>query len=374
MNQFKFPPISTLSGTTLLNYFKVLRKGHKSPRYYFRIFLTFVVILIATPFHWWEYWVYHKKLSKYKLKKPPLFIIGHWRSGTTLLHNLLCQDPTAGYLTTYHSVFSNNLTTKWLFKTFMKRNMPNKRPSDNVELNINFPQEDEFAFLNQQAFSYYNFFSFPENFKTFYAEGVHHENLSRKEIKEWFKSYDKLLKKALINTKGDRIIIKNPVNTARIKHLLKLYPDARFLFIYRNPFIVFISTRYFFQQLLPTLVFQKTDNELIEKAIFDIYIRLMDDYQEQKSLIPPENLMELRYEEFEQRPEVEIRRIYSSLLKEDFSPVENYFCKYLESIKGYKKNSYTVDQKTIDQISKHWEKYIKLYNYSIPDEVRIKKD
>jgi hypothetical protein len=256
----------------------------------------------------------------------------------------------------------------------MKRNMPNKRPSDNIELNINFPQEDEFAFLNQQAFSYYNFFSFPENYKTFYAEGVHHENLSPKEIKEWFRSYDKLLKKALINTKGDRIIIKNPVNTARIKHLLKLYPDARFLFIYRNPFIVFLSTRYFFHQLLPTLVFQKTDNELIEKAIFDIYIRLMDDYQEQKSLIPPENLLELKYEDFELMPFEELRRIYSLLLREDFLPIEKHFSKYLESIKSYKKNTYTVDQATIDRIYKQWRKFIEFYKYDIPKEVIIKND
>ncbi len=307
------------------------------------------------------------------MEKPPLFILGHWRSGTTLLHNMLCQDPSAGYLTTYHSLFPHNLTSKWLFKTFMKRNMPGKRPSDNLELNVNYPQEDEFAFLNYQPYSYYNFFSFPTNYISFYEEGIHHKNLTRKEKGKWFRSYKNLINKALINTKGERIIIKNPVNTARIRYLLKLYPDARFIYIYRNPVAVFLSTQLFLKNLLPTLVFQEIDNELINKVIFDVYIRLMDDYQEQKSLIPPQNLIELKYEDFEKRPEEEIRRIYSSLLREDFSSVEQYFSEFLRSIKHYKKNTYKVDLEIIKKIYKHWRKYIELYKYDIPEEVIIKK-
>lgn len=373
MSQFKFPPISTLSGTTLLNYYRILRKGEKSPVFSVRIGLTALVILIATPFHWLDYIIFRNKLRNLQMKKPPLFIIGHWRSGTTLLHNLLCQDPSAGYLTTYHSLFPHNMASKLIFKTFMKRNMPDKRPSDNVELNIAYPQEDEFAMLNSLDYSFYAFFTYPANYKRFYEEGILHKNLTPKEKEKWFRTYDKLLKKAIINTNGERIIIKNPVNTARIKQLLKLYPDARFLYIYRNPYTIFLSTRLFFQKLLPTLVFQEINNELIEKAIFDIYIRLLDDYQEQKSLIPPENLLELRYEDFEPKPLEKIEKIYTLLLKENFLPVEKYFRKYFKTQKNYKKNNYMADQQTIDRIYKHWEKYIKLYNYDIPSEIKIIK-
>ena len=372
MKTFKLPPISTLSGSTLVNFFRVLARGHISPRYYLKIALTTAIILIATPFHWWENLVFRKKIKKLKFTTPPVFILGHWRSGTTLLHNTLCIDPSAGYVTTYQSVFPNNLASKWLFKTFMKINMPEKRPSDNIRLNIDAPQEDEFAFSNMQSNAYYNFFYFPDRYSAFYNRSVHHKDLSEKEINRWFKSYELLLKKALLNSKGQRLIIKNPVNTARIKHLLKMYPQAKFIYIYRNPITVILSTRRFFKELFPTLILQKTEPRFIESMIFDIYSRLLDDYTEQKALIPKENLLEIKYEDFEQSPSRLIRRIYSDLLQEDFDKVEKHYQTYFESIKGYVKNKYEIEKATIEEIKKQTARYMDIYGYDIPEEIIIK--
>lgn len=372
MNEFKIPPISTLAGSTIGNYFKILRLGHIAPTNYFKIFLTTIIVLIATPFHIWESIVFRNKIKEFRFQKPPLFILGHWRSGTTLLHNMLTKDPSAAYITTYQSLFPSNLASKWLFRTFMKMNMPDKRPSDGVELNIDFPQEDEFAFSNLQPNAYYNFFYFPKEYQVFYEKAVNHQGLSKHELDDWFSSYDTLLKKALIDGKGERIIVKNPVNTARIKQLLKLYPDAKFLYIYRNPITVFHSTRRFFQQLYPTLWLHKVDHPFIDAMIFDVYNRLMNDYLEQKSLIPAENLMELRFEEFEQNPVKEMEKIYNELLREDFSSVKSYFADYFKTQKGHQKNKYLVDAEEIDAIRKHWGKYLKMYAYDLPEDVQVK--
>ncbi len=372
MDEFKIPPISTLAGSTIGNYFRILRLGRIAPRYYFKIFLTTLIVLIATPFHLWEKISFRRRIQQFQFQKPPLFILGHWRSGTTLLHNMLTKDPSAAYITTYQSLFPSNLASKWLFRTFMRINMPDKRPSDGVELNIDFPQEDEFAFCNLQPYSYYNFFYFPIKYREFYEKSVHHQNLSKKEMETWYSKYDELLKKALIDTKGERVIVKNPVNTARIKQLLQLYPDAKFLYIYRNPITVFHSTRRFFQQLNPTLWFQEVGSEFIDLMIFDVYTRLMNDYLEQKSLIPPENLMELRFEEFEQDPVKEMKRIYTLLLKEDFSSVQFYFADYFKTQKGHRKNMYMVEASEIELIREHWGKFIEMYSYDLPPDVRIK--
>jgi len=372
MDEFKIPPVSTLAGSTIKNYFKILQTGYISPKFYFKIFLTTIIVLIATPFHLWERIVFSKKVKEFEFKKPPLFILGHWRSGTTLLHNMLTKDPSAAFMTTYQSVFPNNLASKWLFRTFMRINMPDKRPSDGVELNINFPQEDEFAFSNVQWNAYYNFFYFPKNYKAYYEKSVHHKNLSEKEIKLWYKTYDELIKKAVIETKGERVIFKNPVNTARIDKLLKLYPDAKFLYIYRNPITVFFSTQRFFQQLNPTLWLHQVDNQFIDKMIFDIYNRLMNDYLELKSLIPEGNLMEIRFEEFEQNPVKEMEHIYTNLLNEDFEEVKQYFSKYFNTQKSHKKNKYLVEADTIAEIRKNLGKYIEMYDYELPDDIQIR--
>jgi hypothetical protein len=372
MEEFKIPPISTLVGSTISNYFRILNKGKIAPKYYFKIFLTTLIVLIATPFHLWEEIYFRKKLRKFKFSKPPLFILGHWRSGTTLLHNMLSKDPSAGYISTYQSLFPNNLASKWLFRTFMKINMPHKRPADGVELNISFPQEDEFAFCNCQPNTYYNFFYFPTLYKTFFEQAVNHENLTSKEINVWYKTYDKLLKKALIVSNGERLIVKNPVNTGRIDKILKLYPDARFLYIYRNPVTVFFSTQLFFRKLNPTLWFQDVDYQFIDNMIFDVYDRLMDNYSAQKLLIPAGNLMEIRFEEFEQNPVKEMENIYTNLLKEDFSKVKNNFAEYFNTQKSHKKNKYLVDENTIASIRKNLGKYMEMYNYDLPAEIQIK--
>ena len=372
MDEFKIPPISTLAGSTISNYFRILRFGKIIPKYYWKIFLTTLIVLISAPFQLWEYLVYYKRVKNLKFSRPPVFIVGHWRSGTTHLHNMLTLDPKYGFLSTYQALFPNNLSSKWLFKTFMKINMPEKRPTDNMKMSVDYPQEDEFAFSNCQENAYYNFFYFPEHYKRFFERSVLHKNLKKREIIRWYNEYDKLLKKALINSGREQLIVKNPVNTARIDKLLELYPDAKFIYIYRNPATVFYSTRNFLRKWFPTLWFHEVDNTFIDEMIFDTYIKIMELYEKYKTLIPPENLLEIRFEDFEKNPLQEIERIYDILLKEDFNQVEPLLARYSNAQKDYKKNQYSTDRLTVEKIKERWGKYIKKYNYEFPSDIRIR--
>jgi hypothetical protein len=99
---------------------------------------------------------------------------------------------------------------------------------------------------------------------------------------------------------------------------------------------------------------------------------LLDDYLKLKSLIPTENLIELRFEEFELNPVNELEKIYSNLLKEDFSTVKQFFTDYFKTQKSHKKNKYLVDDEEIETIRKHWGKYIEMYEYDLPPDVEIK--
>jgi hypothetical protein len=44
--------------------------------------------------------IYGRRIAETEIKFPPLFIVGHWRSGTTLLHELLIRDERHTYATT----------------------------------------------------------------------------------------------------------------------------------------------------------------------------------------------------------------------------------------------------------------------------------
>ncbi len=373
-DNFKIPPVSTLLGADINTFGKILKTGKISPEYRLKVALTSFIVLVSTPFHRYEEIVFNKKrLAKTKFENPPLFILGHWRSGTTLLHNLLCLDPDSSFVTTYQSVFPNNLASKIIFKTFMKYAMPNRRPADNMKLEVDLPQEDEFAFSNMYYINYYNFFYFPYKYKYYYDKSVRFKDLSDNEFNDFLYNYEKLLKKTYLNRKGKQLIIKNPVNTARIKALLKLYPDAKFIYIYRNPVTVFMSTHNFFQAVIKTLMLHKVPPEFIDDMIFDVYKKLIDDYHVQKNLIPAKNLFEIKYEEFEKAPLKGLENIYNNLLDKDFEQLKGMFSDYLESLKSHKKQHYKIEKQTLDRITNELGKYMEIYGYDVPGDIEILK-
>ena len=372
MSEFRIPPISTLAGSSFGSYFKVLRSGTIAKRSYLKVALTTLVVLVRAPFPLWDALVFARRIKRSTAMEPPLFILGHWRSGTTLLHNVLCQDPRAAYLTTYASVFPNNMASTWIFKTFLRMNMPDKRPSDNVALHPDFPQEDEFAFGNLQANAYYNFFYFPSQYAAYYDRAVHHSGLDEREVEHWYRTYDKLLRKALLSGKGSQLIVKNPVNTARIDKLLHLYPNAKFLYIHRNPVTVYYSTLRFFQQLMPTLCLEELPSaEFLSEMILEIHDRMMHDYAEQRSLIPPRNLMEIRYDSFAQDPLATLEMIERQLLRRDPSVAMPHYEAYLRSQSGHQTNTYRVDRKGLAYALKRLEPYMREQGFSLPKNVHI---
>jgi hypothetical protein len=54
-----------------------------------------------------------------------------------------------------------------------------------------------------------------------------------------------------MNTGGVRYVSKNPCNIFRIRTLINLFPDARFIFLYRNPYTVVESLCRFVNAVLP---------------------------------------------------------------------------------------------------------------------------
>jgi hypothetical protein len=368
---FKVPPVSTLIGSTLPNFFRVLKMGNPEIRFYPKLLLTLLVIIISSPFQLFEYFYFRNKVRKFKFKEPPVFIIGHWRSGTTHLHNLLCQDPNHGYLTTYQSVFPNNMVSKWIFKTFMSINIPETRPADNVKLSPDYPQEEEFALANMTTTSFYHFFYFPSINDLLYQKFIRFDSLSTGKIISFQKKYKELLTKAALNSKKDRLIIKNPVNTGKIKMLLKMYPDAKFIHIHRNPVITYLSTYKFFTSLLPTTALEKYEKDEIKELIIRNYKNLMRDYLDSRQLIPAENLVEMPFDEFEENNLAKLKYLYEKLGLETWAQAENQFLSYISSQKHYKKNKHTISKDDLNAILKEWGFAMKEFGYSLPEHVEV---
>ena len=126
---------------------------------------------------------YEKLLADKPLEHDPVFILGHWRSGTTFVHNVFSCDKHFGYNTTYQTVFPHLMM--WgqpFFKKNMSWLMPDKRPTDNMELAVDLPQEEEFALANMMPYTYYNFWFLPkyqqEYADKYMSEMFHHALLA----------------------------------------------------------------------------------------------------------------------------------------------------------------------------------------------------
>ena len=370
-SEFKLPWISPLAGATWPILRKVFRGNKVDPKYRVKIGITYVFLTIGSAFRWFDHLWFKRKVRTYVFKEPPLFILGHWRSGTTYLHTLMTQDPMAAYTTTYQCVFPENMKSKWLFKTFMQVFMPRERPGDHLEISASWPQEDEYALSNLTPHSFYHFFYFPSSYRSLYRKYVRFESLSQKELRNWKKTYRNLLVKALINTGGSRIILKNPVNTGRMLIVSELFPEAKFIHLIRNPVTVYLSTRKFFTQLLPTLQLEPFKEEDISEMILDIYRNLLQDYLEDKKQVDPGRLIEIKFEELIERPLQNLENIYNNFDLPGFRELKPVFEDYLGSIKGHQVDTYSMEKAELDRVMEQVGFAMKHWDYQLPDNLNI---
>ena len=105
-----------------------------------------------------------RAIRRHQLSEPPVFIIGHWRSGTTNMHNLMLQDPQFASVTMLHcAIPSGFLTWEWLARWILSRRLPKNRPMDAVPLGIDEPMSEDFALAGLTHMSHYLNYFFPQN-------------------------------------------------------------------------------------------------------------------------------------------------------------------------------------------------------------------
>lgn len=356
-----------LLGCTLTNWIKLLWQNRDKPIYWKSlpkfIYVTLVIILL-TPVRLIEKLLFDIKVKKTKIDPDPVFVIGHWRSGTTYLVNMLSQDEQFGVTNAIHCFCPNMFLSCYkIFEWILKKVLPKNRHMDNVALDTVSSQEEEFAIANMSTLSNYHLCYFPRNHAK-YQRYAYFGNMSEKEIREWKRKYLYILKKVSYQLKGKRLLLKSPTNTSRVKELLELFPNAKFIHIYRNPYKVYLSTKRLYEKFFPVFELQKPipDDEADEVQM-DIYENMYKKFFEEKHLIPEGNLVEVRYEDIVKDPIGNIERIYRDLGLEGFEKAKPRIEKYIESQKGYTPNKYKIDENVMQKISRRYDFTFKEWGY-----------
>src|SRR5262249_13020715 len=147
------------------------------------------------------------------------------------------------------------LLTEEFVKRYCGFLMPSRRPMDNMAFGWDRPQEDEFALCMMGAPSPYLSIAFP-NRPLLDQDAYNPETLRPRQRKRWKEALFSFLQRLTFKDPR-RLVLKSPTHTSRIKTLLELFPDARFVHIVRNPYVVFPSTVNLWKTLYETHGFQK---------------------------------------------------------------------------------------------------------------------
>jgi omega-hydroxy-beta-dihydromenaquinone-9 sulfotransferase len=300
------------------------------------------------------------------LRQAPLFIVGHWRTGTTLLHELLILDPRHAFPTTYQCLCPAHflLSERWLPRLLWFL-VPSRRPMDNMPAGWDRPQEDEFALCLLGQPSPYLTIAFP-NHPPQDQDAFDVEGMPPRARRRWREAFVALLRK-LSWRDGRRLVLKSPTHSCRLPTLLELFPDARFVHIVRDPHVVFASTVNLWRTLYETHGLQKPTGAGLEEYVFGTFAHLYKRIEEGRQLVPPGRFHEMRYEDLVREPVGEMRRLYEALGLGGFEEVRPRIEAFFAANAGYQTNRYKPLEPALQaEITRRWGEVIRRYGYERP--------
>ena len=332
------------------------------PAYWYIAAIVTIVSLGNTLLRWLEAAAYGRIIRKTEISQPPIFILGHWRTGTTLLHELLIRDERFGFPTTYECLAPCHfLLTERLLSRLLWFLIPSRRPMDNMPAGFDRPQEDEFALCLLGAGSPYEMIAFPNRAPG--QEFLDLVDVSPRRLRRWRRTFKTLLRTITCKT-GKRLILKSPPHTARIPVLKQMFPGAVFIHIVRDPYVVFPSTLNLWRTLWKTHGLQTPTSVALEEHVLRTGELMHKRLEEGKRLLAADQFYELRYEDLTRDPVAQMQQLYEHLGLGGFTEFRPRLEEYLATIKGYETNRYDLTPQQRDAITQRWGTIIEKYGYS----------
>ena len=305
---------------------------------------------------------YGKQIDATVIEQPPVFILGHWRSGTTYLHELLELDTRFATPTTYQCFAPRHfLLTEWMMKTFGGWLLPRHRPMDNVAAGWTRPQEDEFALLTLAVPTPYERMAFP-NDPPPHMEFLDMEGVAPADLQK-FETGLREFVKALTFQSGKRVLLKSPPHTGRIALLSRLFPGAKFIHIVRDPYALFPSTVRLWKSLDEVQGLQMPRHKGLDEYVYECLTRMYRGFEKQRGQVDPKDICDLRYEDLVQNPVSEVRRVYEELGLDDFEALRPALAAYVGKQKPYQPNKHELDEEMKGEIRRRWGEYFERYGY-----------
>jgi hypothetical protein len=361
-----------LSGADIGTLARVLRDGGGADRK-LRALGIWGSVLARLPFTTLECILVGKHLPNLAELPPPVFILGHWRSGTTHLYNAMSLGEFGYVPPLAVGLPWDMFGLARILRPLLESQLPERRYIDNVVVTPSSPQEDEIALANMSPLSFYHGLYFPREFDRLIDRGLFFDGCSEVETAAWQSRFTYLMRKLALQ-QGKQLLIKNPVYTARPAMLKAIFPQAKFIHIHRNPFDVFLSMRNFYVKLLDVMTLQDVPEDLdIDATILRVYARMMNCFEAQTDGWDAPDFVELPYELLDRDPMAALERIYSGLELKGFDAAAPRFQTYLDQVTHFRKNEFRGDARAVELVRGSLGHWIDKWGYQAPTAVSAER-
>jgi hypothetical protein len=323
--------------------------------------------LLRWPFSTAERLLIERRLPDFAAMPPPVFILGHWRSGTTHLYNIMAKSGAWGFVPPVATGLPWDLfILARALNPLLERALPKHRFIDRIPVYPDSPQEDEIAIANMSPLSFYHGIYFPRAFSELARRGLFFDGCSEGEIERWRGRLVYFLRKLHLHQGGRPLLIKNPVYTGRLAMLRRMFPSAKFVHIRRNPYEVFASMRNFYAKLLKEFALQEYGHVDIDEAILSVYERMMSALARDAKNLEAGAYVDLAYEDLDRDPLGVVETVYRRLELSGFEAAKPAFSSYLASVTGFEKNRFAYSEEAAAKVEARLGAFLKTWGYGRP--------
>ena len=258
------------------------------------------------------------------LQSPPVFVVGFWRSGTTLLHEMMAADKS----------FVSPRLMDILFPSDAPYLQGHKRKAlgaiaqvktdeagapiyptrqvDLVEVSLHRPQEEELALCHLAAPSFFRASFFPRHRDAHIEEALFSAPDSAARA-SWRAAHMQFAKTLVAKYPQQRILLKNPANSARVDDLMAMYPKALFVRIDREREAVLKSFQRMMDLSIAQFSLQGSAEPFSRAEAEALYERVIAKLDADWAAVPEERKTQLTYDTLTADPVDAVRRIYKTL-------------------------------------------------------------
>jgi len=164
----------------------------------------------------------------------PVFVVGPFRSGTTILEKIIGDHPDVGHFTYMSNVYYKAPVTGYLLMNFLWR--------------IGFLDKQVLSAVHNPRVRYTMFSPYEcewiwsQTRRGLWDESISDISVGAEYSDPRFERYLRsMIQRHLLFQRSNRFLSKNPVSCLRLDYLYSLFPDARIVTIVRNPLDTVLS-------------------------------------------------------------------------------------------------------------------------------------